>query len=441
MSLKDAFLRTRQAALDIAVERARPKTWKAGRVTQDGVTTVTTDPVAADTPDGTHAELLEAHGFDPARYRIVGPIRSTRWTAYLPKEYRTNSVPGEPVEDAFTFQAKASRFQVVERAEGELSIDELIAAVEAFTPTERSGRVNVASSDAQVIAAGERNTSADGTNGACHVVPPAEFMQPGEAYVVACADAQAGKLESPTEELIGRLLDYMHKAVEPLQGRKVEHIHLAWLGDACEGMNSQGGSLRWRTTLTMTEQVRLIRRLMLKQIEILAPYAERLTVVSVGGNHDEGYSRDLKTREDDSWAVEALNMVSDALEFNPAFSHVECYVPGPDEQGVVMDVAGTVIAHVHGHKIKPGKWREWWAGQALGRQSYGEADLLLQGHMHHMQFAEDGDRKWLCVPALEETSKWWEHKTGTHGSPGILTFKTKDGRIRDMTKIETTRDA
>lgn len=406
MSLKDAFLRTRQAALEVAVERARPKTWKAGRVTQDGVTTVTTDPVAADTPDGTHAELLEAHGFDPARYRIVGPIRSTRWTAYLPKEYRTNSTPGEPVEDAFTFQAKASRFQVVERAEGELSIDELIAVVEKYQP----GKIE----------------------------PAAEFTEPGEAYVVALGDAQAGKLESPTEELIGRLLDYMHKAVEPLQGRKVEHIHLAWLGDACEGMNSQGGSLRWRTTLTMTEQVRLIRRLMLKQIEILAPYAERLTVVSVGGNHDEGYSRDLKTREDDSWAVEALNMVADALEFNPAFSHVECYVPGPDEQGVVMDVAGTVIAHVHGHKIKPGKWREWWAGQALGRQAYGEADLLLQGHMHHWQVSEDGDRKWICVPAMESGSTWWRDSTGTWGSPGILTFKTKDGRIRDMTKIEAT---
>lgn len=406
MSLKDAFLRTRQAALDIAVERARPKTWKAGRVTQDGVTTVTTDPVAADTPDGTHAELLEAHGFDPARYRIVGPIRSTRWTAYLPKEYRTNSTPGEPVEDAFTFQAKASRFQVVERAKGELSIDELVQVVNNYQP----GKIE----------------------------PAAEFTEPGEAYVVALGDAQAGKLESPTEELIGRLLDYMHKAVEPLQGRKVEHIHLAWLGDACEGMNSQGGSLRWRTTLTMTEQVRLIRRLMLKQIEILAPYAERLTVVSVGGNHDEGYSRDLKTREDDSWAVEALNMVADALEFNPAFSHVECYVPGPDEQGVVMDVAGTVIAHVHGHKIKPGKWREWWAGQALGRQAYGEADLLLQGHMHHWQVSEDGDRKWICVPAMESGSTWWRDSTGTWGSPGILTFKTKDGRIRDMTKIEAT---
>ena len=131
-------------------------------------------------------------------------------------------------------------------------------------------------------------------------------------------------------------------------------------------------------------------------------------------------------------------MVADALEFNPAFSHVECYVPGPDEQGVVMDVAGTVIAHVHGHKIKPGKWREWWAGQALGRQSYGEADLLLQGHMHHMQFSEDGDRKWICVPAMESGSTYWRDSTGTWGSPGILTFKTKDGRIRDMTKIEAT---
>ena len=53
MSLKDAFLRTRQAALDIAVERARPAAWKAGRTEQDGVTTVTTGPVAADAPDGT----------------------------------------------------------------------------------------------------------------------------------------------------------------------------------------------------------------------------------------------------------------------------------------------------------------------------------------------------------------------------------------------------
>ena len=404
MSLKDAFLRTRQAALEVAVERARPKTWKAGRVTQDGVTTVTTDPVAADTPDGTHAELLAAHGFDPARYRIVGPIRSTRWTAYLPKEYRTNSTPGEPVEDAFTFQAKASRFQVVERAEGELSIDELVQVVNNYQP----GKIE----------------------------PAAEFTEPGEAYVVALGDTQAGKLESPTEELIGRLLDYMHKAVEPLQGRKVEHIHLAWLGDACEGMNSQGGSLRWRTTLTMTEQVRLIRRLMLKQIEILAPYAERLTVVSVGGNHDEGYSRDLKTREDDSWAVEALNMVADALEFNPAFSHVECYVPGPDEQGVVLEVGGTIVAHVHGHTIRPGKHFQWWAGQSFGGQDIGRADLLLQGHMHHMQFSEDGRRKWLCVPALEETSVWWEHKTGTHGSPGVVSFKLLNGNISELTKHE-----
>ena len=51
------------------------------------------------------------------------------------------------------------------------------------------------------------------------------------------------------------------------------------------------------------------------------------------GGRDVG---DLNTAADQA--------VADALEFNPAFSHVECYVPGPDEQGVVMDVAGTVIA-------------------------------------------------------------------------------------------------
>ena len=400
MSLKDAFLRTRQAALEVAVERARPKTWKAGRVTQDGVTTVTTDPVAADTPDGTHAELLAAHGFDPARYRIVGPIRSTRWTAYLPKEYRTNSTPGEPVEDAFTFQAKASRFQVVERAEGELSIDELVEVVNNYQP-------------------GEHNTSADGTNGACHVIP--------------IGDLQIAKMENPTEELLERSIRLV-SAAAPRE--HVPHIHLALLGDCLEGMVSQGGRNRWRTTLTLTEQVRVLRRLILKFVEILAPLCDRLTVVSVPGNHDEASSRDMATRIDDSWAVEALNMVSDALEFNPDFSHVECYVPGPDEQGVVLEVGGTIVAHVHGHTIRPGKHFQWWAGQSFGGQDIGRADLLLQGHMHHMQFSEDGRRKWLCVPALEETSVWWEHKTGTHGSPGVVSFKLLNGNISELTKHE-----
>ena len=400
MSLKDAFLRTRQAALDIAVERARPKTWKAGRVTQDGVTTVTTDPVAADTPDGTHAELLAAHGFDPARYRIVGPIRSTRWTAYLPKEYRTNSVPGEPVEDAFTFQAKASRFQVVERPEGELSIDELVQVVNNYQP-------------------GDRNGSAGGTNGACHVV--------------SLGDLQIGKLENPTEELLERSIRLV-SAAAPRE--HVPHIHLALLGDCLEGMVSQGGRNRWRTTLTLTEQVRILRRLILKFVEMLAPLCDRLTIVSVPGNHDEASSRDMATRIDDSWAVEALNMVSDALEYNPAFSHVECYVPGPDEQGVVMEVGGTLVAHVHGHTIRPGKHFQWWAGQSFGERDIGQATLLLQGHMHHFQLSENGRRKWICVPALEQTSVWWEHQTGTPGAPGIISFDLKDGRISNLTKHE-----
>lgn len=400
MSLKDAFLRTRQAALDIAVERARPKTWKAGRVTQDGVTTVTTDPVAADAPDGTHAELLQAHGFDPARYRIVGPIRSTRWTAYLPKEYRTNSVEGEPVEDAFTFQAKASRFQVVERAEGELSIDELVQVVNNYQP-------------------GEHNTSADGTNGACHVIP--------------IGDLQIAKMENPTEELLERSIRLV-SAAAPRE--HVPHIHLALLGDCLEGMVSQGGRNRWRTTLTLTEQVRILRRLILKFVEMLAPLCDRLTIVSVPGNHDEASSRDMATRIDDSWAVEALNMVSDALEYNPAFSHVECYVPGPDEQGVVMEVGGTLVAHVHGHTIRPGKHFQWWAGQSFGERDIGQATLLLQGHMHHFQLSENGRRKWICVPALEQTSVWWEHQTGTPGAPGIISFDLKDGRISNLTKHE-----
>ena len=403
MSLADALLKTRQAERVIALARSAPKAWRAGRTTQDGVTTVTTEPMA-DGPDRTHAELLREHGFDPARYRIVGPVRSTRWTAYLPKEYRKPSASTDTPEEAFTFQAKASRFQVVERPEGELSIDELIAAVEAFGSGERSGAVNAAN---------------------------------GGAHVIALGDLQIGKAENPTEDLLTRTLELIHRAAPEIP---VPHIHLALLGDCIEGWNSQGGRLRWRTTLTMTEQVRILRRLILKMVEILAPLCDRLTVVSVPGNHDEAGTRDLDTRVDDSWAVEALSMVADALEFNPAFSHVECYVPGPDEQGVVLEVGGTIVAHVHGHTIRPGKHFEWWAGQAFGGQDIGQAALLLQGHMHHFQVSEDGQRKWICAPAVEKASKWWEHKTGTGGTPGILSFDLLDGQVSNLTKHEPRGD-
>lgn len=457
-SLKEVFTATRNTKVDLVIERAAPKSFRAGRVTQDGKTTVTTSPYDASQGTPEERALLEDHGFDPDRFRIVGPIKSSTWTAYIPKQYREavenddgatgvehkGEEAGDPTGDSlvgatgtadeggdpgnesparsnrgaldskYTFTARAFKFAVVERPADEPAPDELIKAIGECTPLYFHPRLK-------------------GMN--------VNILDQHKPYVVAVGDTQIGKAENPTDELIERLQALMLEASAPAQamtdlGMKLDHIHLPWLGDCIEGMNSQGGRLRWRTRLTITEQVRVLRRLMLWQIQLFAPLASRLTVVSVPGNHDEANTRDMDTRTDDSWAVDALDQVSDALELAGGYEHVECYVPGPDERAVVLDVGGTLVAHSHGHEHAHNKHFQYWAGQAFGGQPVGQASLWLQGHGHHFHFQEDGSRKWLQVPAVESESVWWKHKTGTGGSPGIVTFQLHNNQISNLSKLE-----
>lgn len=409
-SLSKQLLQTRQAKLDKAVEEAAPKAWRAGKTTVDGQTTVTSKPYQAEqSPE--HTKLLWDNGYDPERFKIVGAVRQTSWTAYIPEANRDES--GE-----YTFQAKAYRFQVIERPEGELNIDELIEVINKRDPFQ-PGRGD------------EGNAPVHGA------------LKPDTPYVIALGDTQIGKIDDDTDELLERVMSLLERAAAPLidyyskTGQKFAHVHIAWLGDCIEGMNSQGGRLRMRTNLLLTEQVRLLRRLMLYTVELFAPLCERLTMLSVPGNHDEANSRDLDTRMDDSWAIDALNQVSDAIQYDEErFGHVELYVPGPDEQGVVMEVGNTVVAHIHGHTIRAGQHFKWWAGQALGGTDYGRATLLLQGHLHHWHFEEDGFRKWMGVSALERISIWWLQKTGTGGSPGLVTFQLWDNEITNLSKLE-----
>lgn len=223
-----------------------------------------------------------------------------------------------------------------------------------------------------------------------------------------------------------------------LRHYEVEHLHIAWLGDCIEGVNSQGGKLRWRTTLTLTEQVRVLQRYMMYAIEVLAPHAKRLTVSSIPGNHDEANGRDLQTRMDDSWAVQALVSVEDAITFSRRedLKHVECYVPGPDQQGVTLEVGGMTVASVHGHQFRStAKAFDWWKGQHFGGQDEGQADLLLHGHFHHWETEEQGKRLRVCVPAMEAESVWWKHRTGTPGNPGSLLLRIRRGRVDRIDRL------
>ncbi|MFI0984997.1 hypothetical protein [Streptomyces exfoliatus] len=338
-------------------------------------------------PGSSAADVLRTHGLDPTEWEVTG-FRSSEWT--MPN--------GEP--------GVSARFSFGRRPGGALaerpSVDELLRVFEEA---------------------------------------PAEKPEPvhGEhTFVVALGDMQFGKIDGDGPEgTLLRALQCVEKAVnafhEYAERFPIDHVHLAWLGDHVEGFVSQGGANTWRTRLTLTEQIRLTRRLMAHAIIRFAPLVSRLTVVAVPGNHGEAVRPGGKgvTRYDDSHDTDALVSVGEAPSLaGEEFAHVEIFVPDTDELTVVVDCSGTVVAHAHGHQWRPGKHFEWWRGQAFDKTSaMHTADLLLAAHLHHEFVDTDGPRTFVQIPAMESESTWWRHRKGTRGAPGLMVMVTRNGDV------------
>lgn len=330
-------------------------------------------------------DILRDEGLSPDEWEVSG-FRKSRW----------QSANGRELE--------AARFSFVrtrpEATEARLPLDELVAKVKRHRP---------------------RKTRAEGDHG----------------LVVALGDMQFGKgLDGDGDPgSLMRTITALNAAADaiPFYRKRYDigHIHVAWLGDHIEGFVSQGGSNVWRTSLTLNEQIRLTRQVMLHALTTFAPLAGRVSMAAVPGNHGEAVRVNGKgqTRYDDSHDTEALIAVHDAAQMNTeAFGHVEFQVPETDELTVVTDVANTRIAHAHGHQWRPGKHMDWWRGQSFRQGSpLRDADVLLAGHLHH-EFVEAWDWRTFCqVPAMESESTWYRHSKGPAGAPGLLLGIVKDG--------------
>jgi predicted phosphodiesterase len=251
----------------------------------------------------------------------------------------------------------------------------------------------------------------------------------GQAFILALGDLQLGKMDGDgVEGTVARFVASTAAAVARYKRiAKGAPVYLLHLGDCIEGMVSQGGANAWRTPLTTTEQVRLYRRLVIEQVKAFASIAPQVVLAGVPGNHDEA-NRPLQTYGD-SWAVDSLAAVHDALQLAGNYEHVSVMAPDRDELTLTLDVCGTVIGMAHGHQFGRGidGWRKWWQGQQHGRQPIGDADVLLAGHYHHLR-VEQGSRTFIQTPALESGSQWWKHRAGEWGNPGVITMLAGGGQ-------------
>lgn len=261
---------------------------------------------------------------------------------------------------------------------------------------------------------------------------PSKSLPTGDvAFLALSGDQQIGKPDGDgTRGTIDRIVSKTDAAVEQLSKHRsnklpVGTVYLPQLGDCIEGYNSQGGKTMWRNELTLTQMIRVYRRLLMYQVKAFAPHAERLVVPIIPGNHDEAVrvGNQLATTYTDSWAIEAASAVQDALAENPdAYGHVHFVFPEDDELTITLDIAGTVCGFAHGHQFGRDPLK-WWAGQAHGRQPIGDATILFGAHLHHFHAQYTGGGKtFFRVPSLDGGSTWFRHRTGEAAPPGLVTM-------------------
>jgi hypothetical protein len=340
------------------------------------------------TPDD--VELLESVGADPDKWEIVGR-----------KESRWQSASGEWLS--------AHKLELGRRGAqtGDLSVDQISDILSDYTRRE-----SVVERDWR-----EGSTHANGI------------------FVVPIADLQAGKIDGGgTAALVdrfGRIVQEVSERLEREGG--CDLLVIPVLGDCIEGLVSQGGKLVTRLDISITEQVRVYRRLLTHIIAELSPYARRVIVPVLPGNHDETY-RVVQTPVTDSWAIEGASAVADAMADNPKYQHVKFVFPETEELVITLNV-GTmskpyVLAFTHGHLAKaPNSMENWWGKQSFGRQQAGNADMLFTGHFHHLRLEQMGTgRTWIQCPALDGGSDWFRRIDGADATSGMLSMWVTPGK-------------
>lgn len=274
-----------------------------------------------------------------------------------------------------------------------------------------------------------------------YVAPERSESHSGDlAYLHCVSDTQIGK-DSP-EESWRRFAKSCEDGIRRLEdlrslGRKIDTVYLPWVGDCIENVSGHYASQQFSVTLSLTEQVRLFRRMMLHQIKVYAPLVPFLVAISVPGNHDEAsrINGRQSTNNADSWSVDVASQVHDVLSANPAaFEHVSVVVPRGQDLTVSVDIKGTATGFAHGHQFKGGDtgWRTWWAGQAHGCQDIGDTTLLIAGHKHHFSMKREGVKTFLQLPSQDSGSQWWTDRSGQHSEPGTVTLTVGQGSWGDL---------
>ena len=344
-------------------------------------------------PPADYAALLSAFGYDPEVIQIVGHPRVSKWQ-------QRSRIRG--TSDYETTWLTAFKFQIA--AKGSAS----------------------SATDIDAIAKRSKKEPKPGCG------PHWLVFQAG--------DLQIGKRsrDGSTEQIVERYFQSLESTVAEFKALKkhgIEGIQISMPGDMCEGNQSQAGRNLWLTQETITEQGRILRRLMMATVEAFAPLVDQVLLTVVNGNHDEA-QRQQSTYPGDGWATESAIAVSEALTLNAtAYGHVTVQVPEKWSGSMTIPVGNTIVTIVHGHQWRTGQAFKWWSDQAMNLQPAGAAQILQHGHYHTWQIETTEHKTRIQSSTFDCGSDWYRDKRGATNRRGALVYLLNAGEVSRMSLL------
>lgn len=259
------------------------------------------------------------------------------------------------------------------------------------------------------------------------------------ALVVGLSDLQMGKGEGGgSAGIVDRFLagiDEVEARWKELlkTGRPLDRLVVLGLGDLVESCEGHYAMQTFQADLDRREQVKVVRRLIVKALIQWSKFAPRIVVAAVPGNHGENRQGGKAfTTFSDNDDVAVFEQVAEILGANPeAYGHVTFVFP-QDELTLTLDVHGTILGLAHGHQARKGgttaaaKIRTWWKDQAYGMRKVADATILVTGHYHHLSILTEGTRTHIQAPSLDGGSQWFTETAGVKSAPGLLTFTVSE---------------
>lgn len=351
-------------------------------------------------------ELLRQFGYDPTQVRIVGHPRVSRWQQRSRKLEKSED--GERLIKTSEFETvwlEAYRFH--------------LAPVGGVTATDLENLVKYA----------ERTPTGNETHTGAYW------------FVFQAGDLQIGKRsrDGSTEQIIERYVQSVEAAKRELKACKrlgIGGVQISMPGDCLEGLSSQKGLNHWLTQETITEQTRILRRLMLHTIDAFRDGAPHVYLDTVNGNHDES-QRQQNSYPGDGWATECAIAVHDAIKLNPqAYGHVEVRVPQHWSGMMTVPVGDTNVCVIHGHQWRSenNMWK-WLGEQAVNHLPAGGAQVIQSGHFHTWRVTSNEHKTHIQGSTFDCGSDWYRETHGGTARRGGLVYLLKSGEVSRMSLV------